>query len=310
MEVSGDRVLVSGGAGFIGVNLSRVLAAQGFQTRCYDNFSTGRRADAEQAGYDQIIEGDILDADGFTKAAKECRYVVHLAAQAGVSTSVAAPVHDCELNVRGTLNALLAARDAEVEGFVFASSNATLGDFTPPAREGIVPRPKSPYGASKLAGEAYCSAFAGSYDLSTIALRFTNVYGPYSYHKGSVVAAFCKWARGGEPLVIYGDGQQTRDFIFVEDLCNGIASAMTSGTKGAVAHLGSGIETTVLEVANQVADRFEGDIAVKHRPERVGDVLRNSADISGARSLFGFDPSVSLSHGLDQTTAWFAQSSF
>lgn len=303
--MSGERVLVSGGAGFIGVNLARVLGAQGFRTRCFDNFSTGRIYDAEQAGYDEIVQGDILDAEAFAKAALDCRYVVHLAAQAGVPASVAAPLLDCELNVRGTLNALLAARDAGVEGFVFASSSAPLGDITPPAHEGIVARPKSPYGASKLAGEAYCSAFAGSYDLSTIALRFSNVYGPYSYHKGSVVAAFCKQALAGEPIVIYGDGQQTRDFVHVSDICRGIAGAMTSGAKGAVVHLGSGVETTVLDVATEVAARFDADGVVEHRPPRVGDVLRSSSDISLARSLFGFDPQVTLGKGLDDTIAWF-----
>ena len=116
-----------------------------------------------------------------------------------------------------------------------------------------MPRPTSPYGASKLAGEAYCSAFAGSYGLPTVALRFSNVYGPYSYHKGSVVAAFCKPALAGEPLVVYGDGSQTRDFVFVEDLCRGIAPAVTVGGTGLVAHLGSGTETTVLEVARQIS---------------------------------------------------------
>jgi UDP-glucose 4-epimerase len=306
--VTGERVLVTGGAGFVGVNLARVLRRRGFATRCFDNFSTGSRDDAEQAGFEEIIEGDLLDPEAIGQAAQGCQYVVHLAAQAGVPTSVADPVWDCELNVRGTLNALIASRDAQVSGFVFASSNAPLGDIVPPAHEGMVPRPKSPYGASKLSGEAYCSAFAGSFGVPTVALRFANVYGPYSYHKGSVVAAFCKQARAGEPLVVYGDGHQTRDYVFVEDICRGIAGAMTSGAKGAVAHLGSGVETTVLEVARQISRRFGGDIAVEHRPERVGDVVRSCADISGARSLFGFEPAVALGDGLDRTVAWFEQS--
>ena len=210
------RVLVTGGAGFIGVNLAPVLAELGLTTRCFDDFSTGRRADAERASYDEIVEGDILDLAALAEAARDCTHVVHLAAQAGVPASVADPVRDCELNVRGTLHALLAARDAGVQGFVMASSSAPLGEITPPAHEGLVPRPTSPYGASKLAGEAYCSAFAGSYGLPTVALRFSNVYGPYSYHKGSVVAAFCKAALAGDPLVVYGDGSQTRDFVYVE----------------------------------------------------------------------------------------------
>jgi UDP-glucose 4-epimerase len=193
---------------------------------------------------------------------------------------------------------------------VFASSNAPLGEITPPAHEGMVPRPTSPYGASKLAGEAYCSAFTGSYGLPTTVLRFANVYGPYSYHKGSVVAAFCKRALAGEPLVVYGDGTQTRDFVFVEDLCRGIGAALTSesgnGTSQ-VAHLGSGTETTVLAVAQMVADRL-GGVPVEHRPARVGDVARSASDISTARELFGFEPQTGLEQGLDRTVTWFRES--
>jgi UDP-glucose 4-epimerase len=307
MGVTRGRVLVTGGAGFIGVNLAPVLAELGYTTRCFDNFSTGRPGDAERAAYDEIVEGDVLDAAVLGEATRGCTHVVHLAAQAGVPASVEDPLADCEVNVGGTLHALLAARDAGVTGFVFASSNAPLGEITPPAHEGVVPRPSSPYGASKLAGEAYCSAFAGSYGLATTALRFANVYGPFSYHKGSVVAAFCKQALAGQPLVLYGDGSQTRDFVYVEDLCRGIASALSYGGKGLVAHLASGTETTVLEVAHLVADRL-GGAPVEHRPARVGDVTRSVADISTARDVFGFAPRVTLSDGLDRTVRWFQES--
>jgi UDP-glucose 4-epimerase len=307
MAVSQERVLVTGGAGFIGVNLAPVLAALGFATRCYDDFSTGRRDDAERAAYDEIVEGDILDPAALSAATRGCTHVVHLAAQAGVPASVEDPLEDCDLNVRGTLHALIAARDAGVQGFVLASSSAPLGEITPPAHEGMVPRPTSPYGASKLAGEAYCSAFAGSYGLPTVALRFSNVYGPYSYHKGSVVAAFCKRALAGEPLVVNGDGSQTRDFVFVDDLACGIAQAVTRGGTGLVAHLGSGTETTVLEIAEQISHRL-GDVPVEHLPARVGDVTRSVSDISLARELFGYEPRVALTEGLDRTVAWFQES--
>ena len=306
MAVTQGRVLVTGGAGFIGVNLAPALAELGFATRCYDNLATGRRDDAVKAGYDEIVEGDVLDLDALTAAARDCTHVVHLAAQAGVPASVEDPLGDCETNVRGTLHALLAARDVGVAGFVFASSNAPLGEITPPAHEGLVARPTSPYGASKLSGGAYCSAFAGSYGVPTVVLRFSNVYGPYSYHKGSVVAAFCKQALAGEPLVVYGDGTQTRDFVFVEDLCRGIAAAVTDGGSGVVAHLASGTETTVLEVASLVAERL-GGVTVEHRPARVGDVARSASDISTARALFGFAPRVTLEEGLDRTAAWFRE---
>jgi UDP-glucose 4-epimerase len=306
MAVSSARVLVTGGAGFIGVNLAPVLAEAGFATRCFDDFSTGHRADAEHASYDEIVEGDVLDGAALAEAVGGCTHVVHLAAQAGVPTSVADPLRDCELNVHGTLNALIAARDVGVEGFVFASSNAPLGEIEPPAHEGMVPRPTSPYGASKLAGEAYCSAFAGSYGVPATVLRFANVYGPYSYHKGSVVAAFCRRAMAGEPLVVYGDGSQTRDFVFVEDLARGIAAALGHGGAGVVAHLGSGTETTVLAVAKLVSDRL-GHVAVEHHPVRAGDVERSSSDITRARELFGFAPRVSLEAGLDRTVEWFRE---
>lgn len=307
MAVTRDRVLVTGGAGFIGVNLAPVLAELGYATRCFDDFSTGRRDDASAAGYDEIVQGDVLDLEALTAAARDCAHLVHLAAQAGVPTSVADPITDCELNVRGTLHALMAARDAGVGGFVFASSNAPLGEIIPPAHEDMVPRPTSPYGASKLSGEAYCSAFSGSYGLPTTVLRFANVYGPYSYHKGSVVAAFCRQAMAGEPLVIFGDGHQTRDFVFVEDLCRGIAAALAHDGESTVAHLGSGVETTVLDVARLVSERL-GGAALEHRPERPGDVVRNFADISRARELFGFEPRVTLEEGLDRTVRWFRES--
>jgi UDP-glucose 4-epimerase len=307
MAVTRGRVLVTGGAGFIGVNLAPVLSDLGYATRCYDDLSTGRRDDAENAAYDEIVEGDVLDLPALVEATRDCTHVVHLAAQAGVPASVDDPLADCEINVRGTLHALIAARDASVAGFVFASSNAPLGEITPPAHEGVVARPTSPYGASKLAGEAYCSAFAGSYDLPTTVLRFANVYGPYSYHKGSVVAAFCKRAMSGETLIVFGDGTQTRDFVFVEDLSRGIAAAVAGGGKGVVAHLASGTETTVLEVARLVAERL-GGAPVEHRPPRVGDVARSAADISTARELFGFAPRVSLEEGLDLTVSWFRES--
>lgn len=306
MAVNGDpSVLVTGGCGFIGVNLGRSLADRGWRTIAFDNFSTGKREDGFAAGYD-VVEGDIRDREALTQAASGIDYLVHLAAHTNVIESVEDPVNDVDLNVGGVLNALLAARDANVKGFVFASSNAPLGEIEPPSHEERVPKPLSPYGATKLAGEALCSAFAGSYGVPTTVLRFSNVYGPYSYHKGSVVAAYMKQVMAGERLIVYGDGEQTRDFVFVGDLVDGIAQALASGLSGEVFHLGTGVETSVNGLVEAVQTVFpDHEIEVEHRPERKGEISRNYSDIAKARRLLDFHPDTDLVDGLASTRAWF-----
>jgi UDP-glucose 4-epimerase len=298
--------VVTGGAGFIGVNLGRHLAGCGYRTVAFDDFSTGRRGDAEAAGYDEVVEGDIRDADALRSVVDGAAAVVHLAAHTGVVDSVADPRHDAAVNVTGTMNALVAARDGGASAFVFASSGAPLGSVEPPGHEGLAPRPLSPYGASKLAGEGYCSAFAGAYGLPTTALRFTNVYGPYSYHKGSVVAQFMKRIMDGEALVVYGDGKQTRDFLYVDDLCSAVLAALERRPAGELYQLGTGTETTVNELVEHLVTLFpERRIEVRHEPARAGEVARSFSDISRARAELGYDPSVSLLDGLARTRDWF-----
>ena len=305
MEVGQPTVLVTGGCGFIGVNLGRLLRASGYRILAFDNFSTGSRQDGEDAGY-TVVEGDIRDAAALRRAAMGASFVVHLAAHTNVVESVHDPATDIDTNVTGTLNTLLAGREAGVDGFVFASSNAPLGSVEPPTREDKVPRPLSPYGASKLAGEGLCSAFAGSYDLPTTVLRFSNVYGPYSYHKGSVVAAFLKRIVEGKSVIVYGDGDQTRDFVHVDDLCRGVKLAMESPTRGEIFHLGSGTETSVNELLTLITAQFaDEEVKVEHEPERPGEIRRNFSDISKARRVLGYDPSMSLADGLADTRDWF-----
>lgn len=190
-----------------------------------------------------LIEGDIRDKEVCLKACRGVDCVVHLAAHAGVIPSIENPYYDFEVNILGTLNLLKAAVENNVEKFIFASSNAPLGNQNPAMNETKVPRPLSPYGASKLACEAYCSAFYHSYGLRTISLRFSNVYGPYSLHKNSVVAKFIKDAIIKKQLTIYGDGKQTRDLVYVDDLCRAILTILGSTKEivfGDVFNLGTG----------------------------------------------------------------------
>jgi UDP-glucose 4-epimerase len=297
---------VTGGCGFIGVNLARSLRTAGYEPVAYDNLATGRLGDGHAAGYAEVIEADVLDADALAAAARDAYGVVHLAARTGVIDSVNDPRGDIDVNVGGTLNALLAARDAGASAFVMASSGAPLGSVEPPGHEGLAPRPLSPYGASKLAGEGLCSAFAGSYGLAATALRFTNVYGPFSYHKGSVVAAFMKRIMDGDPLVVYGDGSQTRDFLFVDDLCRAVIAVLDRRPIGELYQLGTGTETSVAELVEQLVAIFpDREIEIRHEPARAGEIARSFSDISRARDALGYRPSVGLEAGLLLTRDWF-----
>lgn len=306
MALSEDsHVLVTGGCGFIGVNLADELRSRGCRLTAFDDLSTSTRSDGESAGY-SVVVGDIRDRDEVFEVMDGVDHVVHLAAHTSVVDSIADPTTDVEVNVGGTLNVLEAARSAGVKSFVFASSNAPLGEIEPPSHENRVPHPLSPYGASKLAGEALCSAYAGSFGLATTVLRFSNVYGPFSYHKGSVVAAYMKSLMMGEPLIVYGDGNQTRDFIYVGDLVKGVVQVIEADAHGEVFHLGTGVETSVNALVSVIRKCAPNrHIAVESRPARAGEIIRNYSDITKAKSSLGFDPRVSIEEGIGETLAWF-----
>jgi UDP-glucose 4-epimerase len=195
----------------------------------------------------ELVVGDIRDRQVVDRVMAGVQVVIALAAHTGVVQSVENPAEDMSINVEGTLNLLEAARRHRVDRFIFASTGgAIVGEADPPVHEEMPPRPLSPYGAGKLAGEGYCSAFWGSYGLKTVPLRFSNIYGPFSYHKGSVIAKFFRQIQTRQELTIYGDGEQTRDFLFVEDLCQAIIAAMTAELPlGQPIQLGTGQETTV-----------------------------------------------------------------
>jgi UDP-glucose 4-epimerase len=298
--------LVTGGCGFIGVNLIKQLKARGASVRVLDNLSLGKSEDVSPLGVELQV-GDIRDTKVVVKACEGIDTVVHLAGHTRVLESLSHPALNFEINATGTFNVLEASRCAGVRKVIFASTGgAILGEQEQPVHEGMVPRPISPYGASKLAGEAYCSAFFGSYGLNTVALRFSNVYGPYSYHKGSVVAAFFRNLKRNEPIVIYGDGEQTRDFVYVGDLVKAIQLADSNDTPGEVFQIASGRETslrTLVETMQTTLPELAFD--VRYEPARTGEVLRNYASIDKARRLLQFDPKTKLSDGLRATWDWF-----
>ncbi len=303
-------LLITGGAGFIGANLLRAFPRLGPHIRVLDDLSSGRVQDVEGLPV-KLIVGDIRDRHLVDEAMTGVRQVISLAARTGVVQSVENPVEDMSVNVAGTLNLLEAAVRHGVERFVFASTGgAILGEVEPPFHEDLPPRPLSPYGAGKLAGEGYCSAFWGSYGLKTVPLRFSNVYGPFSYHKGSVIATFCRCLQSGRELIIYGDGEQTRDFLFVEDLCQAILRALEADLPfGRPIQLGTGRETSINALV-ALMRRLVGESRfppVRYAPARPGEVRRSLVDIAKARRFLGFEPTTDLAAGLSKTWRWFQE---
>ncbi|UCH26706.1 MAG: NAD-dependent epimerase/dehydratase family protein [Trueperaceae bacterium] len=323
--------LVTGGCGFIGTRLVGHLLADNQQVRVVDNVSVGTREDLAQAagfverlplhvsgvveGQLELIEGDVRDERLALEAAQGMDVIVHLAGNTGVQPSIEDPRLDCASNVIGTLNYLEAARNAGVKRFVFASSGGTvIGDCEPPIHEEMVARPKSPYGASKSACEGYLSAYHGTFGLETVALRFSNVYGPGSNHKNSVVAKFIRRAMRGQALEIYGDGNQSRDFLYIDDLLEAVSLAATvEGVGGEVFQIASNRETTVNELAAALLPVLAGydldAVQLQHASPLTGEIRRNYSDTSKALRKLGWKPEVSLYDGLTRTVEWFLSTS-
>ena len=293
--------------------------------RVLDNLSVGSREDlARVADFSEgspeegwadgvrLVVGDILDGEAAASACEGADVVVHLAANTGVGPSVEDPMKDCRMNVEGLLNVLEGARHSDVGRFVFASSGAPVGECDPPIHEEKVPRPVSPYGASKLAGEGYCSAYFRTFGLETVALRFGNVYGPYSGKKSSVVAKFIRQARDGETLEIYGDGKQTRDYIYVEDLVSAVLKAARAEEAGGeIFQIATSRESTLLELVEAMRPMLNefagGEARIVHGEKRQGDVTRNFSDTSKAREKLGWVSETGLRVGLEKTADWFRE---
>ncbi len=299
------RVLITGGAGFIGVHLADHLTQSGgYAVTVLDNESLGDRANLD---HDEVrfVAGDLRSRTDLRGALEGQDAVVHLAADTRVMDSIENPAHNFENNVIGTFNLLEECRALGVNRVVAASTGgAIVGDVPPPVHERMAAQPTSPYGASKLMLEGYLSAYSGAYGLRGCALRFSNIYGPRSFHKGSVVAHFFKQILAGKPLVVYGDGSQARDFLYVGDLVEGIRVAVDGDAIGAF-QLGSGKPTTVNELLELVRSATGLDLDVEYTDFRAGEVVQTWCEIDKAREGFGFDPTMSLDEGIRRTWAWF-----
>lgn len=296
---------MTGGAGFIGVNLVKFLSSlDRYNVTILDNETTGDCS--KLAPYDvTVIRGDITSTDDLERAVDGKDIVVHLAADTRVMDSVENPDFNFNVNVVGSFKLLQTCRKYGVKRVVAASTGgAILGEVEPPVNEEMAAQPMAPYGASKLAMEGYLSAFSGAYGVQSCALRFSNIYGPLSFHKGSVVAEFYRKILRGEDLFVYGDGSQARDFLYIEDLVTGIQKAMESTASGAY-QLGSGRPTTVNELLDVIRSVTGKNPTVHYEPFRSGELHRTWCCIDKAKKVFEFDAPTSLEDGLAQTWAWF-----
>jgi UDP-glucose 4-epimerase len=303
------HVLVTGGCGFVGANLVRFLKERtGWQLRVVDDLRKGKR---EHVGDDvaDVVIGDVADPDVLEPALAGIEAVIHLASETGVVPSVEHPANDFEGNIVPTFRLLDACRERGIGRVVFASTGAAVGEVPPPIHEEVLPKPLSPYGAAKLAGEAYCHAYAASFGMETASLRFSNVYGPYSLHKrGNAVPQFIKRCLSAGDIVIYGDGTQTRDFIYVDDLCDCIQRAtITDGVAGEVFQVATGVETSIIELARLVQKVTGATNEIQFAPPRAGEVYKSWADISKAGTLLGFRPAVALDEGIARTAEWYRE---
>jgi len=318
--------LITGGCGFIGSSLIQELVAsdQKINIRVLDNLSVGTKEDlsgacefqevtSEDMGSSpkgiELFVGDICDEQTCLTSAIGVDVIVHLAANTGVGPSVEMPRVDMEANVIGVFNMLEAARSNGVDKFIFASSGAPIGELiAPPIHEELAAHPVSPYGASKLAGEGYCSAYFQTYGVNTIVLRFGNVYGPGSEKKESVVAKFIKLAKKGEVCEIYGKGSQTRDFIYISDLVDAICKSDKANVGGEVFQIASNKEVTVNEIAELIKEKLKGfgvDLELTYGEARAGDVMRNYSDTSKAKLVLDWVSKTNLDVGLDKTISSF-----
>jgi UDP-glucose 4-epimerase len=308
------KYLITGGAGFIGSHLAEQLSTN-HEVVILDDFSSGSEQNlrwAEGKSNVSLVTGSVTDASLVRSCAEGCEGIFHQAAIASVPASVRDPVGTHEVNCTGTLQVLEAARKTGTKNVVMASSAAVYGDAPAlPKTESMVPEPKSPYAIHKCTGEQYGQVYASLYGVKTVCLRYFNVYGPRqnpSSPYSGVISRFAADALQKRPLTIFGDGIQTRDFVFVADVVNANICAMESDAQG-VFNVGTGLQTDLLTLGEVILSCTGNDSAVIFGPAREGDILHSCADISKAESEFGFVPEYSLQKGLEKTLMWVKEDS-
>jgi nucleoside-diphosphate-sugar epimerase len=308
--------LVTGGAGFIGSNLVQALLASDERdprVRVLDNFSTGKRENlAGLSGDLEVIEGDLTDLSTVQATMSGVDYVLHQAAIPSVQRSVKDPLATDRANVLGTLNVLWAAKEAAVKRVVYAASSSAYGEAIAPKKSESMPaRPLSPYGVSKLAGELYCAAFTNVYGLETVALRYFNVFGPRqdaNSEYSAVIPRFISALLAGRQPVIYGDGEQTRDFTYIANVVDGNLRALTApGAAGQMMNLAAGGRVSLNTLARTLGDILGVPATPTYAAARPGDIRDSSADISRAQDILGYTPRVDLRTGLEATIGWLRQ---
>lgn len=303
------KILITGGAGFIGSNLAEKLVEQGQQVVVLDNLATGRLSNLKKIENQiQFIQGDICDLDFLKENFKSIDFVFHLAALPGVFFSVQSPEQCNKANIEGTLNVLLAARDNKVKRVVFASSSSVYGGAFEINQENQQPQPLSPYATSKITGEYYARNFYDLFGLETVCLRFFNVFGPNQNPESeyaAVIPLFINLALKNEQLIIFGDGEQSRDFTFVENVVDGMILAMNSSkVAGEVFNLACGDNITVNRLVEVIGKILHKKITPVYQDARPGDIYRSQADVNKIKTVLGFSPKVNFEDGLAKTIAY------
>ncbi len=313
------RYLVTGGAGFIGSNIVEALLRKGERVVVFDDFSTGRRGNLDAVTRGRpggapepiVIEGDVRDAIAVGRAMQGVTHVLHQAALPSVQRSVEAPMASHEVNATGTLHLLIAARDAGVKRFVYASSSSAYGDTpTLPKVETMTPEPLSPYAVSKLAGEHYCRIFHILYRLETVSLRYFNVFGPRqdpASQYAAVVPNFIGAALAGKSPTIFGDGLQSRDFTYIDNAvqANLLACDAPASAAGRAYNVACGRSATLLDLVRLIGEVLGRPLTPIHEPPRAGDVRHSLASIEEVRRHLAYEPKLGLEEGLRRTVAWF-----